>query len=99
MIFNIYQIIILIIYFLIFFLFKKNQIWGNSFPFFSFHKEYTTTMRGIAILFVVLHHVGNSSGSVIFTPLGGIGVAMFLILSGYGLNESKKAGLFFSAGS
>ena len=92
MIFNIYQIIILIIYFLIFFLFKKNQIWGNSFPFFSFHKEYTTTMRGIAILFVVLHHVGNSSGSVIFTPLGGIGVAMFLILSGYGLNESKKAG-------
>lgn len=26
----------------------------------------------------------------VFTPLGGIGVAMFLILSGYGLNESFK---------
>ena len=29
-----------------------------------------------------------------FTPCGGIGVALFLILSGYGLNESwKKKGL------
>ena len=38
------------------------------------------------------HFTGNMSR--IFTPLGGIGVAMFLILSGYGLNESfKKNGL------
>ena len=38
------------------------------------------------------HFTGNMSR--IFTPLGGIGVSMFLILSGYGLNESfKKNGL------
>lgn len=50
--------------------------------------EYTTNLRGIAILFVVMHHVSNSYNSNLFTPLGGIGVSMFLVLSGYGLNES-----------
>lgn len=50
--------------------------------------DYTTNLRGIAILFVVLHHVSNTYNSNLFTPLGGIGVSMFLILSGYGLNES-----------
>lgn len=42
----------------------------------------------------MLCHVTGSFAFVLFTPLGGIGVAMFLLLSGYGLNESyKKSGL------
>lgn len=43
---------------------------------------------------VMICHVSGTLGTVIGTPLGGIGVAMFLFLSGYGLNESnKKKGL------
>lgn len=54
---------------------------------------YTTILKGVAIILVLIcHFSGNMSR--IFTPLGGIGVAMFLVLSGYGLNESyKKNGL------
>ena len=50
--------------------------------------DYTNFIRSVAILFVIIHHVGNYSGVSIFTPLGGIGVALFLMISGYGLNES-----------
>lgn len=48
-------------------------------------------MRGVAILLVVLCHMAGTffEGRVVyFTPLGGIGVAIFLMLSAYGLNES-----------
>ena len=41
-------------------------------------------------------HSSCNFGLRIFTPLGGIGVALFLILSGYGLTESyKRKGLHF----
>lgn len=41
-------------------------------------------------------HSSCNFGLRIFTPLGGIGVALFLILSGYGLTESyKRKGLQF----
>ena len=57
-------------------------------------KKVTNILRGIAILLVILAHVGTSFGNRYFTPLGGIGVAIFLFLSGYGLSESyKKNGL------
>ncbi|MBP5366436.1 MAG: acyltransferase [Bacteroidales bacterium] len=57
-------------------------------------KKNTNILRGIAILLVILAHVGTSFGNRYFTPLGGIGVAMFLFLSGYGLSESyNKNGL------
>lgn len=56
--------------------------------------NYTTILKGIAILIVMLGHMGNFWGVTYFTPLGGIGVAIFLILSGFGLSESyKKSGL------
>lgn len=57
--------------------------------------QYTTIIKGIAILIIMLGHVANFWGGVRwFTPLGGIGVAMFLIISGFGLAESyKKTGL------
>lgn len=50
----------------------------------------TNSIRGIAILMVILMHSSCNFGLKIFTPLGGIGVALFLILSGYGLTESYK---------
>lgn len=56
-------------------------------------RDYTTCMKGFAIIFIMLSHCSSYWG-VYYTPLGGIGVAIFLILSGYGLNESfKKNGL------
>ena len=45
--------------------------------------NYTTSLKGIAIVIIILCHTMGCRPRV-FTPLGGIGVAMFLILSGYG---------------
>lgn len=58
-------------------------------------RDCTTTIRGIAILIIIIGHVGVSGFDLrVFNPFGGIGVAMFLVLSGYGLTESyKKNGL------
>lgn len=54
-------------------------------------RDYTTTAKGIAILLIILGHCsGHWPGGRWLTPCGGIGVAMFLITSGYGLNESYK---------
>lgn len=52
--------------------------------------DYTTVLRGIAILMVYLQHTMGGLGSRLFTPLGGGGVAIFLIISGFGLSESYK---------
>lgn len=59
------------------------------------NKQCTATLRGLAILIILVGHVGVSGfGCRLFNPWGGIGVAMFLFLSGYGLTESyKKNGL------
>ncbi len=56
-------------------------------------KKSAAANKAAAILMIILcHSVGSfCSGIRVFTPLGGIGVAVFLILSGYGLNESWKA--------
>lgn len=51
-------------------------------------------LRGLAILMVMLMHSSCDLGLRCFTPLGGIGVSLFLLLSGYGLAESfKRKGL------
>lgn len=60
--------------------------------FLSLH--HTTIIKGIAILMVVISHIGDNSEFRVFSPLGAIGVAMFLICSGYGLHQSfMKKGL------
>lgn len=52
-------------------------------------KDVTNIIKGIAILMIVLGHAGNRiPGSRILTPLGAVGVGMFLICSGYGLEKS-----------
>lgn len=48
----------------------------------------TITIKGIAIFIIILSHIGGKLGTRFLTPLGGIGVAMFLFLSGYGLSKS-----------
>lgn len=57
-------------------------------------RDNTEYLRGIAIFMVIAHYVSNNLDTRILTPWGGIGVAIFLIISGFGLNESfKKKGL------
>lgn len=52
-------------------------------------KEQSTFLKGVAVIFVILSHfIGGGYDLRIFTPFGGIGVALFLLLSGFGLNES-----------
>jgi peptidoglycan/LPS O-acetylase OafA/YrhL len=53
-------------------------------------KNHTKIMKGVAIICVVLSHIGSANNIRIAAPLGGMGVAIFLICSGYGLNESAK---------
>ena len=38
----------------------------------------------------MLQHYAGCKGVRYLTPLGGVGVAIFLVLSGFGLNESFK---------
>lgn len=54
----------------------------------------TTVMRGVAILMVVIHHLSLWFGTNVLTSWGGGGVAIFMILSGYGLTMSyQKSGV------
>lgn len=65
---------------------RKNALSFGS----IFSMDYTTIIKGIAISIIVYGHCGNNFGIRYLTPLGGIGVAMFLMLSGFGINESWK---------
>ena len=57
-------------------------------------RKLTEAFRGVAILLIMIQHLAGHLGTNIFTPFGGIGVAIFLVLSGFGLNESfKKNGI------
>lgn len=52
-----------------------------------FNREHTDVLRGLSMLLVISGHVGVG---VIHSlvALGGIGVSIFLIISGYGLHQS-----------
>lgn len=63
---------------------------GEVQPYQFMSKAHTNIFRGLAAFIIVFQHVGGGFGTRVFTPLGGTGVAMFLIASGYGLNESYK---------
>jgi len=57
-------------------------------------KNHTDIIKGVGIFIIVISHIGNFSGARYFTFLGGIGVALFLICSGFGLYKSyEKTGL------
>lgn len=54
----------------------------------------TDSLRGIAILIIIISHYSVYMGAPMLGPFGGMGVAIFLFISGFGLNESfKKNGL------
>lgn len=56
-------------------------------------RRLSNMLRGISMLLVVVGHVGAAGfGFKQMVALGGIGVAIFLILSGYGLHESYNRG-------
>lgn len=55
-----------------------------------FSKEETIILKGIGIVLVIVSHIGGICGTRIATPLGGIGVAIFLFLSGFGLSKSRQ---------
>lgn len=61
---------------------------GRLTPIIYMDKEQTTMLKGIAILMVVVGHIGGFSGLLPFIPLGASGVYIFLFLSGYGLVRS-----------
>lgn len=49
----------------------------------------TSILKGIAIIMVVLGHIGQAiPGLRVFTPLGATGVGVFLLCSGYGIEKS-----------
>ena len=48
----------------------------------------STSAKGIAIIMIVVFHVGGEFNINITGPLGGIGVGIFAFLSGYGLQAS-----------
>lgn len=53
-------------------------------------RKNTDVYRGWAILIIMIGHISGCWNWVGLGPLGGMGVAMFLLLSGYGLHESYK---------
>lgn len=65
---------------------KNNKV---CFKYEFMDKQFTKVMKGITITMVFFSHVGNANNVRLFAPLGGV---IFLILSGYGLNESAKKG-------
>lgn len=72
------------------------QVNNNNSTDFIFSLDFTNYLRGAAILMVMVGHVSGMMNTVLFSPLGGTGVALFLLLSGFGLNESfKKQGLTY----
>lgn len=73
-------------YFAVTFAFKKKKMFVDL----PFSKDYSIIGKGLSIAIVVYGHLGNLFKIRYLTPLGGIGVAMFLILSGYGVSESWK---------
>ncbi|MFR2271367.1 MAG: acyltransferase family protein [Clostridium sp.] len=80
-------LIFMIIIAVLSFLFKDKPFDGEDY-FLSY--KYTNIMKGIAIILVLINHIGQSYKVSVIEPLGAVGVCIFLILSGYGINEAYK---------
>ena len=55
-----------------------------------FDRNHTETIKGIAIMLVILGHSAGEFGTRILNPFGSVGVALFLIVSGYGVYKSYE---------
>ena len=67
--------------------FRKNKV-VSSYSLFDLTE--TNMFKGMAILLVILQHLGANEHTRLLTPLGGIGVAIFFMLSDCGINETFK---------
>ncbi|MBD3589236.1 acyltransferase [Bacteroides sp. GM023] len=92
-----YNTLILLLLLSAIFVFAKNVQNADNIPPLSHNsdellaRKNTDVYRGWAILIIMIGHI---SGCWNWVGLGGMGVAMFLLLSGYGLHESyKKCGI------
>lgn len=84
----------IILFFSIFLLLLHTANWKQkeSETKFQLDRTYTNVLRGLAMVLIMFGHVGGEyAESVWFSPLPGVGVALFLMLSGYGNNESFLA--------
>lgn len=54
------------------------------------NRDFTNSLRGVAMLFIIIGHISGTMHTVVFSPIAGIGVTLFLFVSGYGLNCSFK---------
>lgn len=93
MLYTLISFLIIIIILLILTKLKKSN--SDHLILFSYlSKQHTNIIKGIATLLIILSHIANFKGLSVLIPLGGIGVAIFMLSSGYGLNESfQKNGL------
>lgn len=89
--------IILLLLLAVIFIFVKNSSMDTPPPTKSlglFARENTEIYRGWAILIIMIGHISSCWDWAGLGPLGGIGVDVFLLLSGFGLHESyNKNGL------
>lgn len=93
MLYTLISFFLIIIILFIFACFSKNKT-DKVTGFLHLSKNHTDILKGIATVLIIVSHIGNYRGFSIIIPLGGIGVALFLLSSGYGLNESfKRKGL------
>ena len=53
-------------------------------------KKGTLSLKGLAILMIIVQHLGQNYHVGVVNPLGPIGVFIFLFCSGYGLQQSYK---------
>lgn len=56
-------------------------------------KTATESLRGLSIIIIIISHYAFHLNASYLGPLGGIGVTIFLFISGYGLNESARKGM------
>ncbi|AJI22863.1 acyltransferase [Priestia megaterium] len=78
--------LVLAFFYLGFFLKKNNRIQKYR----LMDRNHTTVLKSLAILMVVWGHVGATLGVSNIQFIGGVGVSLFLICSGYGLFTSYK---------
>lgn len=83
--------IILFFFVTIILLFVGAKFESTKIILFDLSRSYTNILRGIAMVLIMSGHVaGVYSESIWWSPLPTIGVTLFLLLSGYGNNESYK---------
>ncbi len=60
----------------------------NAQPFAMLDRSHTAILKGLSILIIVVSHFSNLYSGIVPSFLAGSGVVLFLLCSGFGLNES-----------